>query len=139
MSIPRSRQRPHRLRVGVHDIALPLLEQPGHRGRRTDCGDLRQDFLDLDEERLDIRLRAAERFGDFDNRNGAERRLEAGQAEARDERLLEQVRPPLRLGQLLWIITDAYDLRRDGNPGLVGEASRELAGIAELLRIEFLE
>src|SRR6266851_5211283 len=71
-------QRRDRLGVGVHHVALALLEQARHGGRQADGGDLGQHLLELDQGRFDVGQRAAELLGDLDQRGRTERRLEAG-------------------------------------------------------------
>ena len=106
-------ERRDRLGVGVHHVALALLEQAGHRRRQADRGDLGQHLLELDQGRIDVGQRAAELLGDLDQRRRAEGRLEAGQAEPRHPRVLQQVGPALGRRHLLRIVGDAHDLGAD--------------------------
>ena len=139
MSTPRALSEATSVGVGVADVDLALLEQAGQGGRRHHGRDLRQRLLHLDEGRLDVRLRAAEGLGDLDQRQGAERGLEAGEAEARDVGLGEQVLPALGRRQLLGIVGDADDLGVDSDAVGVGKPGRQLGGIGQLRGVELLE
>ena len=101
-----------RLGVGVHHVALALLEQAGHAppGWPT-AATFGSTFFSSTSAGSMLVSRAAEDLGDLDQRHRAERGLEAGEAEPRHPGIgSNRSFQPLGARHLLRIVGDADDL-----------------------------